>query len=486
MEKHILSKSTFIKGHQCFKALYLHKKRPFLRDKLSAEQLAKFKRGHEVGELAQQLFPGGIDVSPQSPSQYQKSVLRTQELIEAGQKVIYEATFQFNKVLVMLDILVKTENGWQAYEVKSSRSLSQTYFTDAALQYYVIRNSGLNLASFSLVYVNENYVLDQEGALNANHYFIIQEVSEQIRAMQTEIAQEIELELQVLASDHSPKIEIGAHCFSPYPCDFQGFCWKGTRNDLSKIPAFTESERKELLSQGVFGMEDLMRREGLNPLAKKQLDCLASNTSFVNFETKTFCSTLPINTLYFSFVLRQAAIPECKGFSPYQNQIIAYSFLSEQRNETHLFSGRCDDYKAFVEKLIRPLRSASQIVVFDLIDLKITLSQAAQLFPELTSEFEKIMEKASGIKQRILQGEFYFPGFTFDLELKDVARHVSKKSVFSKQAVYSDVLAVKLFEAITKNNASLSIDSDEVESLMDYSQSKANKTRQICEALSAS
>ncbi|RLD35903.1 MAG: DUF2779 domain-containing protein, partial [Bacteroidetes bacterium] len=92
MEKHILSKSTFIKGHQCLKALYLHKERPFLRDKLSAEQRAKFKRGHKVGDMAQQLFPGGIDVSPKSPSQYQKSAIRTQELIAEGQSIIYEAT----------------------------------------------------------------------------------------------------------------------------------------------------------------------------------------------------------------------------------------------------------------------------------------------------------------------------------------------------------------------------------------------------------
>ncbi len=112
VEKHILSKSTFIKGHQCLKYLYLSKKRPFLRDKMTAEQRTKFKRGHAVGDLAQQLFPDGIDVSPKSPSQYQKAVEHTQTLIEQGQEVIYEATFQYDKVLVMLDILRKTPEGW--------------------------------------------------------------------------------------------------------------------------------------------------------------------------------------------------------------------------------------------------------------------------------------------------------------------------------------------------------------------------------------
>lgn len=37
---HILSKSTYIKGLQCEKALYLTKKHPYLRDRLSIEQRA--------------------------------------------------------------------------------------------------------------------------------------------------------------------------------------------------------------------------------------------------------------------------------------------------------------------------------------------------------------------------------------------------------------------------------------------------------------
>ena len=88
MEKHLLSKSTFIRAFQCEKALYLHKKRPFLRDKLSAEQRAKFDRGTHVGEIARELFPGGINLAPKGPSQYQPAVSKTAKAIEEGQEVI--------------------------------------------------------------------------------------------------------------------------------------------------------------------------------------------------------------------------------------------------------------------------------------------------------------------------------------------------------------------------------------------------------------
>jgi hypothetical protein len=79
-------KSTFIRGLQCEKSLYLHKKRPFLRDRLSPEQLAKFSRGTNVGVYAQELFPGGVDAAPKTHFQMAASVVKTAELMEAGKR----------------------------------------------------------------------------------------------------------------------------------------------------------------------------------------------------------------------------------------------------------------------------------------------------------------------------------------------------------------------------------------------------------------
>ena len=113
MQKHILSKSTFIKGQQCEKALYYHKHHREWRDDLSAAQTAIFAQGTEVGELAQQLFAGGVDCSPESAYDFRAAVLRTKEEIEKGTEIIYEAAFQFDGVLAALDILVKHPDGWR-------------------------------------------------------------------------------------------------------------------------------------------------------------------------------------------------------------------------------------------------------------------------------------------------------------------------------------------------------------------------------------
>ncbi|MBL4625252.1 MAG: DUF2779 domain-containing protein, partial [Flavobacteriales bacterium] len=104
MEKHLLSKSTFIRGLQCFKSLYLYKNYYHLKDPVSKELQAVFNRGHQVGGVAQKLFPGGVDCTPVKRFKYHESIEKTQQLINSGQDVIYEATFQVERILIMMDI----------------------------------------------------------------------------------------------------------------------------------------------------------------------------------------------------------------------------------------------------------------------------------------------------------------------------------------------------------------------------------------------
>ena len=118
--KKYLSKSTFIKGVQCHKALYLHKYHFDFSDQINAQQQAMFDRGTSIGVLALKLFPGGVDASPKDYTQYFESFKYTQELINNGVEVIYEAGFCFDHVMCFIDILVKENGRWHAYEVKSS------------------------------------------------------------------------------------------------------------------------------------------------------------------------------------------------------------------------------------------------------------------------------------------------------------------------------------------------------------------------------
>lgn len=129
MSHHILSKSTFMYGYQCPKRLFLHKFAPELRNPADEAQQFVFASGTAAGILAQQLFPGGVNAEPETPYEYHVSVAKTKEFIQAGHTVIYEAAFIYNGILCAIDLLVKMEDGWHAFEVKSTNGVKEPHLS---------------------------------------------------------------------------------------------------------------------------------------------------------------------------------------------------------------------------------------------------------------------------------------------------------------------------------------------------------------------
>jgi hypothetical protein len=222
VEKHILSKSTYIRSLQCLKSLFLYKYHYKLRDPVSPELQIRFDKGHNIGKLAQQLFPGGFDVTPDQPYNYYKSVALTQELILKGYDTIYEASFQFEKTLAVADIFVRRAGKWYAYEVKSSLSISETYLKDAALQYFVIVNSGLALEDFSIIHLNRK--LDESLVNEPSKIFSQQSVMDYCKSQIDFVTSNVSTAKNIIDKKIIPDIEIGGQCTEPYRCDFYNFC----------------------------------------------------------------------------------------------------------------------------------------------------------------------------------------------------------------------------------------------------------------------
>ena len=230
-----ISKSSFIRGMQCEKSLFLHLFKPELRDEISESQQAIFDTGYSVGELAQQMFPGGIDGSRGDHSNYSGALAYTRELIKKGQDVIYEAAFSNGETLCYMDILVKEKGGWHAYEVKASTSVKDYQVLDVSFQYWVIKGSGLPLAGVSLVHLNNQYV--RRGGLDIMELFTIELLTDVILPMQKEIPVKLKALKTMLEAGKVPDVEIGTHCSDPFGCDFTGHCWK----DIPEYSAFNVS-----------------------------------------------------------------------------------------------------------------------------------------------------------------------------------------------------------------------------------------------------
>ncbi len=221
---HLLSKSTYMRGCQCPKALSLYTHRRELMPPVSAAQQAVFDTGTEVGLLAQSLFPGGIDLRPDSARDFRDSLARTSAAIQNGATVLYEPAFVHDDVLVAVDIMCRQGDSWHALEVKSTGSVKPQHIEDATLQYHVLSSAGVVVHDISIVHLNTQYV--RHGALDMTELFRVTSVHQEVRTGVGGIAERIAALKAVVQSTEEPVVEIGKHCTTPYPCAFQAHCWQ--------------------------------------------------------------------------------------------------------------------------------------------------------------------------------------------------------------------------------------------------------------------
>ncbi len=213
---HLLSKSKYIRGLQCDRALWLDVFNPRLA-RYTAEQMRRFDRGRDFEYAFKATFPDGIDLSAELKRNVDAYPARTAELLDKGDGVaLFEAGFLYDDVLVLADVVQQREDGTlDIYEVKSGTALSDTYRRDAALQHYVISHCR-EINNFSIVYANP------DGG------FIKEELSAALHEQHGEIEKNIAAMKDILRHGE-PATPTGQHCLEPYACPYQHYCAQGVR-----------------------------------------------------------------------------------------------------------------------------------------------------------------------------------------------------------------------------------------------------------------
>lgn len=214
---HLLSKSKYIRGLQCDRALWLDVHNPRLA-KYTREQMQRFDRGRDFEYAFKATFPHGIDISAELKRNVDAYPERTSQLLDKEEEIdLFEAGFYYDDVLVLADVVHKRPDGsLDIYEVKSGNILSETYRRDAALQHYVISHCR-EIHTFSIVYANPT------GG------FIKEELSSALQEQYEEIEKNIAAMKAIALSTNEPDTPTGAHCMEPYACPYQAHCQSGVR-----------------------------------------------------------------------------------------------------------------------------------------------------------------------------------------------------------------------------------------------------------------
>jgi len=414
----MISKSSFIRGMQCHKSLWLHLNDPEDRDETSESQQQIFETGYMVGFLAQQLFPGGVDASRDEHEKVQEAVAYTAALIDNGQSVIYEAAFSDGETLCYMDILVKESDGWAAYEVKASTQVKEYQINDVAFQYYVITRAGLPLKRVSLVHINNQYV--RHGELDLQQLFTIELMITRILPMQKDIPGKLLLLQEMLKAGVMPDVTMGSQCNKPFPCDFLEFCRQ------SCVVEEGEGEARKA-NRDQDALDDF-------------LDDLAYPLYYMDFETIQF------------------AVPRYDESRPYQQIPFQYSLHVQQTKdgpvEHYEFLGTppADPRPEFIQSLLARIGEIGSIIVWNQAFENTRLREIARDFPEYAAGIDCLLARVADLMVPFRRKHLYTPDMNDSYSLKAVLPALVTDLSYSDLEIQEGGTASIIYESLYQDN----------------------------------
>ena len=428
----LISKTAFLKFEQCHKAFYFYKKHPYLRDKISIDKQLTFKRGHQVGDLAQTLFPGGIDVSKNSKSSAEGLAL-TATLVENKTPVIYEATFAYNDALIMVDILCLDNEKYTAYEVKSSFKISEVYLKDACLQYYVLKNALTNLEDLFLVTLNQDYVFENE--IEPKKLFKKRSVKTESEKNLPYFENQLFNAQLTLEQNKIPNIAIGKHCFKPYQCDYFSNCWKDTINENSifNLPLLDKEKLFEWYNSGIRTIDQIGSEHDAKAIIYKIKQAYFDNKAIVDKEKITsFLSKIQSPMTAMDMEMWGPAIPQINGTKPFEQLPYLVCFFDGKKHSNVFLEYAKDDRRLFAELLLENTKGFESILVYDGTMEKMVINGLIKLFADLKPDLEHLKTKFIDVFDIFLEFSYYHPAFKTNFSLKTVAGVLLEDINYSK------------------------------------------------------
>ena len=212
-----ITKTDFMRGMQCRKMLWLDKHKPQYKV-IPPEIQARLDAGNEFGDRAMGMFGPYEEMTVYRPGTHipdkKKMLERTQEHLQKGTAVLCEAAFSNYNNYCAVDILRKTDTGYDFYEVKNAPEVEEQFIRDAGFQNYIISRCGLKIGRIFIVIHGpdeENPFVPVDVTQKAKDYYRwINDHIWDLNRMQKEPEEVNE--------------PVGPHCTQPYECWYYGYC----------------------------------------------------------------------------------------------------------------------------------------------------------------------------------------------------------------------------------------------------------------------
>lgn len=421
-----LSKSLYTRGLQCVKSLWLKKYDP---DKLTPPDSAAeaiFETGNQVGDLACELFPGGREV-PYEGSGFEEKIALTKQWMDEGVRDIYEASFEYDGIFIMVDILhINEDTSVEIYEVKSSTDVKDVYLHDVSIQFYVLAGLGYTIKCANVVHINNQYVRGEE--LDIHELFTIVDVTETVLEMQENIPSYLaHFEGHLSNKEHAPNVDIGPHCSDPYDCDARAHCWQHIPEySIFDISRLNKNKKFDLYRQGIVHFEDISDVSAFSANQQLQITAELEQREIIDQQAiRNFLNSIIYPVYHLDFETFQQAIPQWPGLRPFEQIPFQYSVHIQHKDgrlehREHLAKEGEDPRRALAEALVADIPEDVMVLAYNMGFEKGVIKRLAALYDDLAPHLMAIHDNIQDLMLPFQKKAFYDPKMRGSYSIKQV------------------------------------------------------------------
>jgi len=428
----MISKSSFILGQQCNKSFWLDINNIEPTNPPDDGALERLSAGNEVGNISKELFPGGREV-PYMPGEQDKMAEITKEYIEKGITSIYEASFIYDDIFVRVDLMNKTDKGWDIYEVKSSSRIRSYHEYDVSIQWYVLKS--LNLIDLNDAFVvTLNNQFSKSDNINPIKFFNIDSVKQIAEDNQIEVKEKIHELKTIAANADEPMIEIGPHCKKPHSCVYFDRCWPEDIDRIDSIFRLYRMNLKKKLSlynQGIDSFSKIQDEDSLSPIQKIQLKAYKENSTIINKEKiMNFIDKVQYPISYFDFETFTDAVPIYDIQRPHMQMPFQYSLHVQNNKDEKLnifdnhfeFIAKHDEdpRRSIAESMIENFPKTGTIMAYNQSFEKNCINSLAEFCPDLANDLHALNERFVDLIEPFRNGGYYDSEFKGSFSIKKV------------------------------------------------------------------
>ncbi len=405
-----ISKSKFLSGLQCHKLLWSVYNAKHLIPEPDAQTQAIFDQGHEVGQLAKKLFPGGVEIGG-DVYDFDKILSRSKQALKQ-RRPLFEPAFAFNGGFARADILNPVHHdAWDLIEVKSTTSVEDIHFHDLGFQAFVLTGAGLKIRRCILARINSDFV--KNGVIDPHKFFVLENATNQVSALSRSIEPKLDEMFGTIRHRVCPDVQIGPHCDDPYTCPLHDHCWNFLPESNVTTLYRGGAKRFKLLAKEITKLTEIPDDFPLTDNQEVQRRTAKTGQSHVDKPAiREFLSQLQFPISFVDFETFGTAIPLFDGVRPYVQVPFQYSLHvvrspdTEPEHHKFLAEGTNDPRPEFMRRLRDALPAEGSIVVYNALFELTRLKECSEMMPEFRPW-------VNSIKRRVIDLLLPFRGFRY-------------------------------------------------------------------------